>query len=76
VNVLVCHARTPRDMVRAVVSAIVAQAEELVRVNALFAGLPSLFEPLRTEGAAALAFEGVALHEGAVDAYREAGLLG
>jgi hypothetical protein len=41
----------------------------------LLAGLGELFEPLRTQGPLALAFGGVALHPGAVAAYRDAGLL-
>ena len=32
-----------------------------------------LFEPLRAKGASALEFGGVALHPGAIRAYREAG---
>jgi hypothetical protein len=35
-----------------------------------------LFTPLRAQGRAALEFGGVALHPGALRAYREAGLLG
>jgi uncharacterized protein len=75
VNVLVTHARVPADTVRDVASAIFAAREELPRLNALFEGLGALFEPLRTEGARALEFGGVALHSGAVSAYRSVGLL-
>ena len=50
-------------------------ADELGRRNPLFAGLGELFEPLRTQGSPALAFGGVALHPGALAAYRDAGLL-
>ena len=57
------------------VAAILADADELGRRNALFTGLKDLFEPLRSQGPAALEFGGVTLHPGALAAYREAGLL-
>lgn len=75
VNILATHARMPEAAVREAVAAILAGAEELGRRNPLFSGLGELFEPLRTQGPAALAFGGVALHSGALAAYREAGLL-
>jgi len=75
VNVLATHARVPEPVVHDVVRAVIAHADELGRRNPLFAGLRDLFEPLRTHGPAALEFGGVALHPGALRAYREAGLL-
>ena len=75
VNVLVSHARAEANLVRTVTAAIFAAREELPRLNPLFAGLAELFEPLRRDGAGALEFGGVALHEGAIAAYRDAGLL-
>jgi TRAP-type uncharacterized transport system substrate-binding protein len=75
VNILATHARVPDSVVREAVTAIVAGADELGRRNPLFAGLGELFEPLRTQGSPALAFGGVALHPGALAAYRDAGLL-
>ncbi len=75
VNVLATHARVAEDAVRRVASAIFAAREELPRLNALFDGLHELFEPLRSDGAGALEFGGVALHQGARAAYRAAGLL-
>jgi TRAP-type uncharacterized transport system substrate-binding protein len=75
VNVLVTHARAPDDQVREVAAAVHSAREELPRLNALFSGLAELFEPLRSEGARALEFGGVALHSGACAAYRGAGLL-
>ena len=75
VNVLVTHARMPEATVRAVVSAVIAGSDELGRRNPLFAGLRDLFEPLRSHGAAALAFGGVPLHPGALAAFRDAGCL-
>jgi TRAP transporter TAXI family solute receptor len=75
VNVLVTHPRVPAATVREVVAAIVAKGEELGRLNALFASMGELLQPLRSQGAAALEFGGVALHPGALQAYRDAGLL-
>ena len=74
-NVLVTHARATENQVCEVAMAIFAARDELPRHNALFDGLSDLFEPLRTEGVGALEFGGVALHAGAVAAYRAAGLL-
>jgi hypothetical protein len=75
VNVLVTHARSTGATVQAVVRAIVSGAGELGRINPLFAGLDELLRRLRSEGPASLEFGGVALHPGALRAYREAGLL-
>jgi hypothetical protein len=58
------------------VGAVIDAADELGRLNPLFAGLPDLFAPLRREGPSALEFGGVLLHPGALRAYREAGLVG
>jgi TRAP-type uncharacterized transport system substrate-binding protein len=75
VNILATHARVPDAIVHAAVAAIVANAAELGRINPLFNGLGELFQPLKSDGAKALEFGGVALHPGAVRAYRDAGLL-
>ena len=75
VNVLVTHARVAEDKVREVTAAIFAARGELPRLNALFDGIGDLFTPLRSDGARALEFGGVALHPGALAAYRSAGLL-
>ena len=75
INVLVTHARVPPAIVQAVVTAILMGGDELARRNPLFAGMRELFEPLRTQGRAALEFGGVPLHPGAVAAYRDHGLL-
>jgi TRAP transporter TAXI family solute receptor len=75
VNILATHARTPDATVHDAVSAIVANAAELGKINPLFNGLGELFQPLKSDGAKALEFGGVALHPGAAQAYREAGLL-
>lgn len=75
VNVLVTHARVPAPTVCQMVAAVIAGTDELPNLNPLFAGLQDLWQPLRKEGAAALEFGGVPLHPGALQAYREAGLL-
>jgi TRAP-type uncharacterized transport system substrate-binding protein len=49
--------------------------DALPRMNPLFKGLKNLFEPLRTQGAAAFEFGGVPLHPGAIKAFLEAGYL-
>jgi TRAP transporter TAXI family solute receptor len=75
VNVLVTHVRTPETIVGEVAAAVFNARDELPRLNALFDGVAALFEPLRSDGAGALEFGGVALHLGALAAYRSAGLL-
>jgi uncharacterized protein len=74
-NVLVTHPRVPESMVREAVAAIVAGSGELGRLNPLFSAMDELFQPLRSQGPAALEFGGVPLHQGALRAYREAGLV-
>ncbi|HVY58761.1 MAG TPA: TAXI family TRAP transporter solute-binding subunit [Xanthobacteraceae bacterium] len=75
VNVLVTHARVADDVVAAVARAVATGADDLPRLNPLFQGLGDLLAPLRTAGAAALEFGGVALHPGALAAYRDLGWL-
>jgi hypothetical protein len=58
-----------------VTSAIFNAHDELPRLNALFDGIGALFGPLHNDGLRALQFGGVALHPGAIAAYRAAGLL-
>jgi TRAP transporter TAXI family solute receptor len=76
VNVIVTHERVDSSAVRDLARAIADNLEKLPEMNPLFRGLKDLFEPLRTQGAAAFEFGGVTLHPGAVQAYREAGWLG
>ncbi|HEY6994125.1 MAG TPA: TAXI family TRAP transporter solute-binding subunit [Xanthobacteraceae bacterium] len=75
INVLVTHSRVPESIVGEAVAAIVTGSGELARLNPLFSGLEELFEPLRSRGRASLEFGGVALHPGALRAYRELRLL-
>ena len=75
VNVFVTHARQDPKRVALLAHAFAEECEELARLNPLYKGIEKLFEPLKSEGAAALEFGGVKLHEGAIAAYRELGLL-
>ena len=75
VNVLATHARVADTVVHDVVAAVIENAEELAQRNALFAGLDALIRDLASGGPAQFKFGGVALHPGALRAYREAGLL-
>jgi hypothetical protein len=75
VNVLVTHARVADATVHAVAAGILAGREELGRLNPLFRDMGDLFTPLAAQGSAALEFGGVALHRGAREAYRAAGLI-
>jgi TRAP transporter TAXI family solute receptor len=75
VNVLATHARMSEAVVHKAIAVILANTEELGRLNSLFSGLDKLFEPLRQQGPAALEFGDVKLHAGALSAYRQAGLL-
>lgn len=75
VNVLATHARAEAGIVHDVVAALIANAGELARLNALFTGLGDLIRDLAAGGRGQFEFGGVPLHDGALAAYREAGLL-
>jgi len=75
VNVLVTHERIPEAVVYDMATVIANNLDALPQMNPLFKGIKDLFEPLRTQGAAAFEFGGVALHPGAARAYRDAGWL-
>jgi len=74
-NVLVTHERADPAQVCRVVKAMVENAGDLARRCPLYAGLGALYEPLRSQGAAAFDIGGVSLHPGAVRAYADAGYL-
>jgi TRAP transporter TAXI family solute receptor len=74
-NVLVTHRRVADAIVHEAVEAIATGCDELGRLNPLFTNMQDLFEPLRSHGPKALEFGGVALHPGALRAYREIGLV-
>lgn len=75
INVIVTHERVAESVVHDMAKAIADNLDKLPEMNPLFQGLKSLFEPLRTKSAAAFEFGGVALHPGAIRAFREAGWL-
>lgn len=75
INVLVTHERVAENVVYDMAKAIADNLDTLPQMNPLFKGLKNLFEPLRATGAAAFEFGGVAVHPGAIKAYREAGWL-
>jgi TRAP transporter TAXI family solute receptor len=75
INVLVTHEKIPEQVVYDMAGAIAGNLDVLPQMNPLFKGLKDLFEPLRTKGASAFEFGGVALHGGAIRAYRDAGWL-
>ena len=75
VNVIVTHAWQDAKLVAMLARTMAEKCDELARLNALYKGMEKLFAPLATQGAAALEFGGVKLHEGALAAYRELGFL-
>lgn len=76
INVIVTHESVGERIVHDMAKTIADNLDALPTMNPLFKGLRNLFEPLRTQGAAAFEFGGVELHPGALKAYREAGWLG
>lgn len=76
VNVIVSHESVAEATVYAMAKTIADNLDQLPRMNPLFKGMRSLFEPLRSQGAAAFEFGGVPLHPGALRAYKDAGWLG
>ena len=75
INVLVTHERIAEKVVYDMAKTIAGNLDTLPQMNPLFKGLKDLFEPLRSNGASAFEFGGVALHPGAMKAYRETGWL-
>ena len=74
-NVLATHERVDDELVCRVVKALVQNTDELSSLCPLYRTLAPLFEPLRSQGAAALEVSGVELHPGALRAYRETGYI-
>lgn len=75
VNIVAAHERTDSEIVRKFVATMLSNLDELADINQLFTGLGDLYEPLRSDGEAALEFGGVPMHPGAVQAYKDAGYL-
>jgi TRAP transporter TAXI family solute receptor len=74
-NVITTHARVDNSIVKDWVSAMIQNAGALGDTLPLYKGLGNLFGELKTEGASVFEPGGVKLHPGAVQAYRDAGLL-
>ena len=74
-NVIVSHEHVDTALVHRFASTMIENADHLAQTNPLFDGLRDLYEPLRSQGAQALEIDGVPLHPGAIQAYREAGYL-
>jgi TRAP transporter TAXI family solute receptor len=75
INVLVTHARQNTAEVEEVTRCIYRHRHDLPQLCALFGDMNALFEPARRLGRSALEYEGVRLHDGALNAYRREGLL-
>ena len=75
VNIVAAHERTDSEIVRKFVATMLSNLDELAEINQLFKGLGDLYEPLRSDGQAALEFGGAPMHPGAVQAYKDAGYL-
>jgi len=75
VNIIAAHERTDPEIVRQFVATMLNNLDELAEINPLFVGLDRIFEPMKTAGAAAIEFDDVPLHPGAVSACRDAGYL-
>ena len=75
VNIVAAHERTDSEIVRKFVATMLSNLDELAEINQLFKGLGDLYEPLRTDGQAALEFGGAPMHPGAIQAYKDAGYL-
>ena len=74
-NVITTHARVDDQLVHDWVTAMIDNATALGETLPLYKGLASLFGELKTKGASVFEPGGVKLHSGAVQAYKDAGLL-
>lgn len=74
-NVIATHERVDDAMVYEFVSTMINNAQALGESLELYRGLVDLFAELKTEGQSVFEPGGVSLHPGAVQAFREAGLL-
>ena len=75
VNVIVTYDHVAEEIVYEMAKLMAENLDALPKLNPLFKTTESLFEPLRTHGAAAFEFAGVPLHPGALRAYQEWGWL-
>jgi uncharacterized protein len=74
-NVIATHERVEDAMVHEFVTTMIENANLLSERQELYRGLENLFIELKTEGQSVFEPGGVSLHPGALQAYREAGLL-
>ncbi len=75
VNVIVTCDHVAEEIVNEMAKLMAENLDALPKLNPLFKTTESLFEPLRTNGAAAFEFAGVPLHPGALRAYQKLGWL-
>lgn len=74
-NLIATHARVPEAKVRVMAELLGSHCRDLALLTPLFEGLPTLFASLGSIGAKALEIDGVALHPGAIAAYRKLGII-
>ncbi len=74
-NVITTHARVDDQLVYDWVTAMIENATALGETLPLYEGLAALFQELKNEGASVFEPGGVKLHPGALQAYRDTGLL-
>jgi TRAP transporter TAXI family solute receptor len=74
-NVIATHERVNSEQVKDFVVSMITNARELGKIEELFTGLNDLFSEIRKEGRSIIEPDCVRLHDGAVEAYRELGLL-
>lgn len=74
-NVIATHERVDNTIVRDFVGTMIKNANSLGKTLELYKGLEKLLKELKTAGQDILEPGGVSLHSGAVEAYRDAGLL-
>ena len=74
-NVIATHERVDHTIVREFVGTMIKNARSLGKTLELYGGLEELFKELKIGGQDIFEPGGVSMHSGAVEAYREAGLL-
>ena len=74
-NVIATHERVEDAMVHELVTTMIENVNLLGERQELYLGLADLFAELKTEGQSVSEPGGVSLHPGAIQAYRDAGLL-
>lgn len=75
-NVCITHAAAPEELIYSFVSTMVRETEMLAGLHHVYRKLGALIGEIRTEGIGTFEPGGVAMHPGALRAYRDAGFLG